>query len=86
VAVAGQPESVIARRDYKSDFARRYVAQGNAEGRAEEAKMILAVLSARGIAVPDQARTRITECADLEQLEAWVRPAATATSIEEVCG
>jgi hypothetical protein len=74
-------------REYKSDFARRYYSQGEAKGKAEgEAKMILAVLSARGITVPDDVRDRISECADLEQLEAWGRRAANATTIEDVFG
>jgi hypothetical protein len=76
-------------REFKSDFFRRAYGQGEAKGKAEgkaegEAKMIFAVLSARGITVPDDVRTRITECTDLDQLEAWGRRAATATSVEEV--
>ncbi|WP_214408766.1 hypothetical protein [Sphaerisporangium fuscum] len=42
-------------REYKSDYARHYYGKG-------EAKMLLAVLSARGIDVPDDARARITAC------------------------
>jgi hypothetical protein len=76
-------------REYRSDFARRYVAQGKAEGkaegRAEEAKKnIFAVLAARRIAVPDEARARIAECADLDQLEAWVPRAAVIAAIEQL--
>ena len=48
--------------------------------------MILAVLAAREIAVPVEARARIGECTDLEQLETWGRRAATADSIEDVFG
>lgn len=69
--------------EYQSDFARRYYGEGKAEG---EAKAILAVLAARGIAVPEEVRARITECTDLDQLEAWVRSAATADSIYDVFG
>lgn len=68
-------------REYKSDFARRYFSEGEAKG---EAKAIFAVLSARGIEVSEQARTRISECTDLEQLESWVRLAATAQSIDDL--
>lgn len=71
--------------EYQSDFARRYFSQGEAKGEAKgeargEVKAVLAVLDARGIDVPDDVRIRITECADLDQLDTWVRRAATATS------
>jgi hypothetical protein len=66
---------------YKSDFFRGIHDQGRAEGIR---KMIFGVLSARRVAVPDEARVRIAECDDLEQLEAWGRRAANATAIEDV--
>lgn len=62
---------------YQSDFARRYYSQG-------EAKAVLAVLNARGIEVSDTVREQITRCTDLDQLELWVRRAATATKIEDL--
>jgi hypothetical protein len=34
--------------------------------------------------VPDDARTRITECSDLNQLDTWIRRAATAESIDDL--
>lgn len=67
--------------EYRSDFARRYFSQGEAKG---ETKALLMLLAARGIEVPDDARTRITECTDLDQLDGWVRRAATATSITDL--
>ncbi|WP_034270369.1 hypothetical protein [Haloechinothrix halophila] len=75
--------------EYQSDFARKYFGQGKAEGekagRAEgEANALLAVLDAREIAVPEEAKSRITECTDLDQLDAWIRRAVTATRIEDV--
>ncbi|MGH3943377.1 MAG: hypothetical protein ACRDTG_33095 [Pseudonocardiaceae bacterium] len=66
---------------YQSEFVRRYVFQGRAEG---EAKAVLTVLHARGIDVPEDARTRIIECSDLEQLDAWVRRAVTARSVDDL--
>jgi hypothetical protein len=76
-------EAILKTRpgEYKSDFARRYYGEGKAEG---EAKAILAVLSARGVEVPEQERARISECTDLELLDSWVRRAATADSIEDL--
>jgi hypothetical protein len=79
--------------EYKSDFARRYYHQGQTEGltkgltegRAEgEVRALLAILNARCILVPDEASTRITGCADLDQLETWIRRAATATTIQDL--
>jgi hypothetical protein len=67
--------------EYQSDFARRYFFQGKTEG---EAKALLAVLAARGIEVPAEARARITGCTDLDQLDTWVRRAATASSIGDL--
>jgi hypothetical protein len=71
--------------EYQSDFAKRYVAHGEARGRAEgEAKGVLTVLAARGIAVPDELRARILSCSDLAQLDRWLTRAATATSADDV--
>lgn len=71
--------------EYKSDFARKYVAQGRAEGRAEEAaRALLTVLRARGIAVPDAVRERIQAQKDPERLECWLEKAAVASSVAAV--
>jgi hypothetical protein len=75
--------------EYQSEFVRRYVFQGRAEGLVEgktegEATALLTVLNARGIAVPDDARARIAECFDLEQLDTWIRRAATAETIDDL--
>lgn len=45
---------------------------------------MLAVLDARGIAVSDDARARITGCTDLEQLDVWVRRAVAAATVDEL--
>ena len=63
--------------EYQSDFARGYVAQGRADA-------VLTVLAARGVEVPEPARARITGCADLGRLDAWVRRAVTAHSVDEL--
>jgi len=71
--------------EYQSDFARTYFGQGKAEGRAEgEAKALLAVLEARGIAIDAPTRERILGCTDSEQLQRWLVRAATMSSIREV--
>ncbi|MFI7698212.1 hypothetical protein [Nonomuraea sp. NPDC049480] len=81
------------RNQFMRDMIARWQAEGEAKGKAEgkaegkakgEAKSILLVLEARGIPVPDEAKTRITECTDLDILESWVRKAATAASVDEL--
>jgi hypothetical protein len=67
--------------EYQSDFVRRYVFQGRAEG---EADAVLTFLETRGIPVPDEARARITGCTDLDQLKTWVRRAVTAATVDEL--
>jgi len=53
------------------------------EGRAQA---LLAVLAARGIAVPEEARARILACRDVAQLDAWIQRAAIAHALAEVLG
>lgn len=78
----------VATYEYQSDYARRYLyARRKATARATaagEARALLAVLAARDIDVPEAVRERITGCTDLDQLEAWVRRAATATSVHDL--
>jgi predicted transposase YdaD len=60
-------------------------AKGKAEGKAEgEATAVLTVLDTRGVPVPDAVRERILACADLAQLETWLRRAVTATTAADV--
>jgi hypothetical protein len=63
------------------------LARGEAKGKAEgEAKAVLTVLDTRGVPVPDAIRERILACADLAQLETWLRRAVTATTAADVVG
>lgn len=84
-------EALVSTGTYepKSEFVRRYWREGRAEGRTEgrakgEARAVLDVLNARGIAVPEQVRRQVAECTDLDQLDVWVRRAATAEKIEDL--
>jgi len=62
-------------------------AKGLAEGKAEgEARVVLRVLSARGLGVPAEIRQRVLSCADTTQLEAWADRAATAVTLDDVFG
>ncbi|WP_067454960.1 hypothetical protein [Actinomadura macra] len=70
---------------FKSDFALRNQAIGEARGQAiGQAKMLLLVLEGRGLCVSDEMRERITTCVDERQLAEWGRRAATAEALREV--
>jgi len=78
-------EAMMKGYEYQSDFAKKYVAQGRDEGRAEEAaRAVLTALRVRGIAVPDAARERILAEKDPAQLERWLERAILAASVAEV--
>jgi hypothetical protein len=70
---------------FKDPFIDRFIEQGKQEGRADSAaRVLLTILAARGIAIPEQTRARIDECADSDQLESWAARAATSTTADEV--
>ena len=78
-------EGMMKGYEYQSDFAKKYVAEGRAEGRAEEAAgNLLSVLRVRGITVPDAIREHILAQKDPERLERWLEKAAVATLVTEV--
>jgi predicted transposase YdaD len=79
--------------EYQTDFARRYVAQGEAKGRAEgeaqgraegKAEALLAVLAARGLNPSSQQEHTIRQCADVSMLDRWIVRAVTANSVGDV--
>jgi hypothetical protein len=45
---------------------------------------LLEVLAARRIDVPEATRQRLVTCTDLDQITAWIRRSASATSIQEL--
>jgi hypothetical protein len=53
--------------------------EGKAEGRAEA---VLIVLESRGLAISAAQRKQVLGCADIEQLDAWVRAAVTTPSVK----
>ncbi|WP_150252801.1 hypothetical protein [Nocardiopsis deserti] len=70
-------------RDY--GFRTELIGRPSREGRAEgKAAAILGVLDARGIAVPDEVRDRITASSDLDELDRWVRRAARVDGAEDL--
>ena len=76
-------EAMMKGYEYQSDFAKKYVAQGEARGERAGARL-LAALRVRGIPVPDVARERILAEKDPERLERWVERAVVASSLAEV--
>jgi len=76
---------------YKSDFAKRYVAQGRTEGEARgeargRAFAVLAFLNARGVEVSPTLRERVLACTDVALLDVWIGRAATAKEGGDVVG
>jgi len=58
--------------------------EGRRQGRAEEAaRILLTVLRARGIEVPDAARKRILAAKDPARIERWIEKAAVAASLAD---
>ncbi|HET7132277.1 MAG TPA: DUF4351 domain-containing protein [Gammaproteobacteria bacterium] len=71
-----------AKYEYQSDFAKRYVAQGRAEGRAE---VIVRQLTLRFGALPAEAQGRIAE-ASLAELNTIAERLLTAATLQEALG
>ena len=80
-----------------SPFAKLHYGRGRAEGLEEgrtdglidgriegERQALLEVLQARGLEVTEEQRARIADCADPDQLKAWVRGAVTAVATSDL--
>jgi len=68
-----------------TEFINTFEARGEARGKAEgKADALLQLLTARGVAVDDEARARILACRDLPTLDRWFLRAVTATSTAAV--
>ncbi|TYK48958.1 hypothetical protein [Actinomadura decatromicini] len=67
----------IADYEFKSDFARRNQAIGEAES-------VVKVLDARKVPLSKEVRDRILECRDKEQLDEWLVRAAMAETVDEL--
>ena len=84
-------ENLMAAGTYvvQSEFAKKHQATGRVEGRVEgriegRAHAVVDVLEARGLTVSEDSRSRILACTDAGQLSAWLRKAATATTVDQV--
>jgi hypothetical protein len=63
----------------------RLAARGEARGLIKaKAQDVLAVLTARGLSVPDAVRERVLACQDIEQLDTWLIRAVHAQHAEEL--
>ncbi|MBI5481959.1 MAG: hypothetical protein HY906_24100 [Deltaproteobacteria bacterium] len=88
-AVRAELEALMAtgKYEYQSEFARQYIAEGEAQGELKgKAEALLAVLAARGFPPTDEQRERILSCRDLATLDRWVWRAASAASVDEALG
>jgi hypothetical protein len=72
----------FAKYEYQSDFAKRYVAQGRAEGRAE---VIIRQLTLRYGELPPAVQSQIAE-ASLAELDAIAERLLTAPTLQEALG
>jgi Arc/MetJ-type ribon-helix-helix transcriptional regulator len=75
--------------EYQTDYMKQAFARGEEQGREEgraagEARALLLVLRSRGIEVPAAAVRRIETERDDARFEAWIRRAATATTLDDV--
>jgi hypothetical protein len=71
--------------EYQSDFARKYVAQGEAKGKAEgKAEAVLMVLASRKLEVSEPQRERILTCVDVDALDRWLGRVVTVSSVAEL--
>jgi uncharacterized protein (DUF1778 family) len=78
-------EDLMTTTQFSDPFIDRFIAEGEAKGQATgEARMVLRVLSARGLSVPEEIRQRVLSCTDTGQLEAWGERAATADALDDV--
>jgi hypothetical protein len=74
---------------YHSELFRRLAAEAEERGEARgaargEGRAVLTVLEARGVPVPALVREQILACADLAQLDIWLRRAVTAATAADV--
>jgi flagellar biosynthesis/type III secretory pathway protein FliH len=75
--------------EYEKTFVEKIHDQGIAEGKAEgiaegEAKAVLRLMDARGLALSQEQRQQVTSCTDATQLDRWLDRAITAGTVAEV--
>ncbi|RRS01644.1 hypothetical protein [Glycomyces terrestris] len=68
---------------YQSELLAEREARGRAEG---EANALLIIIESRGLSLSDDERRRIETCQDLNELNSWLKLAATAPSVKAIIG
>jgi hypothetical protein len=74
-------EIMATTNQYQSNFARKYIEQGEARG---EARALLMLLRELGVSVTDEVRDRTMGCTDVQQLEQWIGRVKSITSADEL--
>lgn len=82
-AKAEQAQTKAEQAQAKAEQAQAKAEQAEATAVAGLREAVLAVLDARGIACPDDARARLLACDDLATLQRWLRGAKTASTAAE---
>lgn len=77
-------KAVLNAAETDNAVARALVAKGNPYLAEREQQTLLAVLAARGIAIPGESRARILQCMDTDTLRRWIVKASVATSLQDV--
>ena len=74
------------RREFQSEFARKYVSLGRAEGRTEgQVELLIKLLTLRFGALPEAAVTRV-RAASIDELERFAERVLTAETLDDVLG
>ncbi len=74
-----------ANYEYQSDFARKYISMGKAEGEVlGQAQLLLKQLRFKGFAVDAELETRVQGCQDLAQLDLWAERILSATTLDDI--
>jgi hypothetical protein len=78
-------EAMMTTSEYEKTLAERIHDQGMAEGEAKgEAKALLRLLAARGLALSEAQRNQVVSCTDPADLDLWFDRAVTAGTVAEV--
>lgn len=88
-AMAKKLEELMTTHPYLSDFAGNYYLRGEAAGEARGKTLakqdaVLQVLDARGLVVSDLLRSQIRDMIDPDELDRWVRRAASVKRAEQL--
>jgi hypothetical protein len=68
---------MVKHDEYRSEYFRAGVAEGEAEA-------VVIILESAGLSLTAEDRARITDCTDLDQLDAWLGRVALVNSVSEL--